>query len=205
MRDYRFSEDWFSDIGISHVLPLGNKEEFHILEIGSYEGKSTTWFLDNLLLSKDSTITCVDPWMNFSQDSNSFNSYNADVTQWSLEKIKEVFLHNILQSGQSDKVIIHQSLSHEALPILITQKKFYDLIYIDGNHTAPFVLTDSVMSWLLLKKGGMIIFDDYYWGSYETEKTLTPKLSIDSFIEVYKDYLEVLSGDDSYRKIIRKK
>ncbi len=73
MRDYRFSEDWFSDIGISHVLPLGNKEEFHILEIGSYEGKSTTWFLDNLLLSKDSTITCVDPWMNFSQDSNSFN------------------------------------------------------------------------------------------------------------------------------------
>jgi len=37
MRDYRFSEDWFSDIGISHVLPLGNKEEFHILEIEVYK------------------------------------------------------------------------------------------------------------------------------------------------------------------------
>ena len=33
------------------------------------------------------------------------------------------------------------------------EQKMYDIIFIDGNHTAPYVMMDSVMSWPLLKKG----------------------------------------------------
>ena len=35
-----------------------------------------------------------------------------------------------------------------------------DVAYIDGSHRACDVLTDAVLSWPLLKVGGMIVFDD---------------------------------------------
>jgi hypothetical protein len=69
-----------------------------------------------------------------------------------------------------------------------------DFIFIDGNHTAAFVLTDALMSWYTLKPGGIMVFDDYLWGAPDTKNssTTTPKLAVDSFISVFKDYLEVL-------------
>jgi predicted O-methyltransferase YrrM len=37
----------------------------------------------------------------------------------------------------------------------------FDLIYIDGHHTIQCVLRDYVLTWPLLKIGGVMIFDDY--------------------------------------------
>lgn len=50
------------------------------------------------------------------------------------------------------------------------------------------------MSWYTLKPGGIMVFDDYLWGAPDTKNssTTTPKLAVDSFISVFKDYLEVL-------------
>ena len=73
----------------------------------------------------------------------------------------------------------------------MNQSRQYDLIFIDSNHTAPFVLSDSVLSWPLLKKGGTMIFDDYIWGVGK-KPTLTPKLAIDSFISIYSDYAKII-------------
>ena len=44
-------------------------------------------------------------------------------------------------------------------------KNYYDFIYIDGDHTNEGVFIDSVLSFPLLKNGGIIIFDDYLWSS----------------------------------------
>ena len=41
------------------------------------------------------------------------------------------------------------------------QQPEYDYIYIDGSHMPKWVLIDAVLSWDLLKKGGLMIFDDY--------------------------------------------
>ena len=60
---------------------------------------------------------------------------------------------------------------------------------------------DSVLSWNLLKPGGILIFDDYLWMP-DSYKSLTPKLAVDSFIEVFEDYVEVIL--DKYRKAIKK-
>jgi predicted O-methyltransferase YrrM len=203
MKNYKFTENWFTDDGLLVLKNLDVTKELHILEIGSFEGKSTVWFLDNILQNKNSTITCVDPWMNYSQDQDSLNSYFKEENEWDLNerKTKEIFLHNIVESGDSGKVIIRQGFSDKVLPSLITEQKTYDIIFIDGNHTAPYVMMDSVMSWPLLKKGGIMIFDDYAWGLYKPT-TLRPKESVDYFMLSFSDYIEEIYCND--QRVIKK-
>jgi predicted O-methyltransferase YrrM len=38
-----------------------------------------------------------------------------------------------------------------------------DLVFIDGNHTYPFVKADSEAAFRLLAPGGVIVWDDYVW------------------------------------------
>ena len=201
--NYHFTENWFSDDGLSILKELDSSEKIDLLEIGTFEGKSTIWFLDNILRNENSTITCVDPWLGYNQDHNSLNSYNEKEVEWDLSKrkTKEIFLHNIVVSNQSEKVIIKQGFSDKVLPSLICENKKYDIIFIDGNHTAPYVMMDSVMSWNLLKVNGIMIFDDYTWGPNRLS-TLRPKESVDYFISSFGDYITEVHS--SYRKIIKK-
>ena len=51
--------------GIKDVIQntiLNNKNIINILEIGAFEGSSTTWFIDNYLHHDLSTITVIDPF-----------------------------------------------------------------------------------------------------------------------------------------------
>ena len=41
------------------------------------------------------------------------------------------------------------------------QKNYYDIIYIDGCHTLACTREDTALSWELLKKGGILMVDDY--------------------------------------------
>ena len=199
-KEYKFTENWFAGHDLEKFLPLGSGKELHILEIGSFEGKSTIWFLDNLLVNKKSTITCIDPWTRYSQDEDSFNSYNKEETEWDFRSNYETFIHNIGLSGKWDQVLINKGYSYDILPRMISEGKKYDIIFIDGNHTSPFVLSDGVMGWYLLKEGGIMIFDDYLFG--EPESTNYPKIAIDSFINIFKDYTEVIW--DEWRKAVKK-
>jgi hypothetical protein len=40
-----------------------------------------------------------------------------------------------------------------------------DILYIDGQHEAPYALMDFVLAWPLMNVGGLIVFDDYGIGS----------------------------------------
>ena len=59
----------------------------------------------------------------------------------------------------------YKNESYKQLSQFIAQGKenFFDLIYIDGAHDSQNVLFDAVISFKLVKKGGVIIFDDYSW------------------------------------------
>lgn len=203
---YKFTANWFGSEeqieDLKSVLP-NSSSELYMLEIGSYEGRSTVWFLENLLLNEKSTITCVDPWLDYSQDKKSLDSYNSPEADWKFgtNKIVETFLFNIESSGFRNKVSVERGLSTEILPKLLLNSNKYDIIFIDGNHVAPFVLMDAVLSWSLLKNGGILIFDDYLWMP-DLYKTLSPKLAIDSFVEVFEDYIDVIL--DKYRKVLKK-
>lgn len=77
----------------------------------------------------------------------------------------------------------------------------FDIIYIDGSHITRNVLTDAVYGWWLLKKDGIIIFDDYLW-KLDRPENQTPKIAIDAFLKVFSDRIEILHQE--YQVIIRK-
>lgn len=201
MKKYKFTEKWFSSKELTEIFNSFPKKQINFLEIGSFEGESTVWFIENVLTNENSKITCIDPWTKYNQDNDSFNSYNKETTEWDFSNHKKTFLYNIKETGFEHKVSVIEGLSHEQLPILINNGEIYDVIYIDGNHTSAFVLTDAIMSWFLLKKGGMMIFDDYLWG--HSEKTSSPKIGIDSFIKSFQDYIDI--KHNKYRLAITKK
>jgi|688.fasta_scaffold283844_2 predicted O-methyltransferase YrrM len=210
MKNYNFTQNWFYSYDLEQFLPLGTQDEIHILEIGSFEGESAVWFSENLLNNKNSTITCIDPWISYHQKNDSLNSYNKDILKEDLSDLSEgyifsneyeTFVKNIIETNKLTQIHIMKGLSDVILPNLIFNQKKYDIIFIDGNHTSPYVLSDAIMSWKLLKVNGTMVFDDYLWG-LDKHETLRPKMAVDNFISNYSDYLEVCWSD--YRIAVKK-
>lgn len=193
---YRFKHQWFEQ-NIQNLTNLfsgyqGNPS-MNILEIGSLEGKSTVWFLDNL---PNTTITCVDTWKGGADHDP--NNHEID-----FKEIKENFDYNIQSFPHRDRVTALQMTSYDALIHLYKQDKKFDFIYIDGSHTAIDVNADLVMAWKVLKVNGLIYCDDYLWGfgqenldrvPYLDFTYDSPKLGIDSWVNVYRNKIRPIIG-----------
>ena len=89
--------------------------------------------------------------------------------------IKDSFDHNFSFFPNID-LHVHKGLSQEILPTLAYSlpAHLYDFIYIDGSHSSPDTFVDAFYADKLLKKGGVLIFDDFLW------KDPTLPLPIDS-------------------------
>jgi predicted O-methyltransferase YrrM len=70
----------------------------------------------------------------------------------------------------------------------------FDIVYIDGSHKASDVLEDAVISWRLVKPGGLIIFDDYNF-VFEDHPEWNTGLAIDAFMKLFADQLKVIEID----------
>lgn len=183
----KFNVDWFGiniPIWKEHVGTFAGKPNLRFLEIGCFEGRSTTWLLDNILTDKTSNITVVDTF----EGSMEHPSMGVDTSN-----IYETFKNNI--GGFEDKVDIKIGKSGDILKKFELGKDSFDFIYIDGSHMAKDVLLDAVLSWDLLKSNGILVFDDYNWGQ-EFKHIERPKLAIDTFLEIYKGEYELLSTQE---------
>jgi predicted O-methyltransferase YrrM len=182
---YEFTTDWVSynsEMWIEQLKHLKGKPNVHALEIGSFEGRSAIWFLENILIHPGSSITCVDIF----EDKYAY---------------EEKFDRNVEASGFRDKVRKIKGASQKVLRELAWNS--YDVIYIDGSHVAKDVLLDAVLSWDLLKTGGILLFDDYEWQVDRYPPWRRPKLAIDAFTQVFEPYIEVLHKE--YQLVLRKK
>jgi predicted O-methyltransferase YrrM len=175
--NYIFTVDWFSyniPIWTHYLNELKDKPNLHFLEIGSYQGRSTVWLLENILTNDTSTITCIDTFehsLHFQND---------------IKNLFDIFFHNI--SKFKNKVNIIKNNSQDALKKINEQ---YDFIYINGDHKASSVIENAILSFSLLKKGGIMIFDDYLL--FEMKKYIdNPKIAIDAFLEIYADKINIL-------------
>jgi predicted O-methyltransferase YrrM len=141
----QFTENWF-DGNIPSLQrwlgPFSGRPGLRALEIGSFEGRSTLWLCENILTADDARIDCLDL---FATDP----VYGDYLSR---------FRHNT--SEHTWKVHEVHGPSFEGLRKVEGE---YDIVYIDGWHSAFGALADGVMSWPLLKIGGVMIFDDYMW------------------------------------------
>ena len=179
--NYIFTVDWFSyniPIWTHYLNELKNKPNLRFLEIGSFQGRSTVWLLENILTSDSSAITCIDTFEGSIEHTLHFQN--------DIKNLFDIFYHNI--SKFKNKVNIIKNKSQDALKKINEQ---YDFIYVDGDHKASSVIEDAILSFSLLKKGGIMIFDDYLW--FQMKKFIdNPKVAIDAFLEIYADKITIL-------------
>jgi predicted O-methyltransferase YrrM len=166
---YEIVNNWFNMINISHY----KNRPINYLEIGTFYGANILSVAISYGLHKNSKLYCVDPW----EDYDNYPEYKDKQNV-----IYNSFLNNIENSGVKDKIIINRGYSNIKVPMF--QDEFFDIIYIDGNHEPSYVLEDAVLCFRKLKKGGIMIFDDYGWGDTQ--------VGIDGFLSGYHKKIEMI-------------
>src|SRR5262249_23285982 len=122
------------------------KPGVNYLEVGIFEGQSLLWMIEHVLTHPTARATGIDPFADpfYTRKSSTY---------------KQTFYSNLKASGYEEKARIIEGYSQTELRKLPLES--FDIIYIDGSHDAADVLEDGMLSWRLLKDGGVLIFDDY--------------------------------------------
>jgi hypothetical protein len=151
---YRFSRDWFSAApkGLAPLLaPLAGRPNLRFAVVGVLEGRATVWLLNNTLAHPTARLDCIDAFV--------WQVCDGRPAGTNMRAVKHRFHSNIERSGAAHKVRLFEMRSDVALCTL--PRSSYDFIYIDGSHRGADVLSDAVLSFRLLKRAGLLIFDDY--------------------------------------------
>ena len=196
MTEYQFTKDWFQQAPQvwTQLIPMlpGEAGKRNFLEIGSFEGRSTVWTMENMMQEGD-YIYCIDTW-------EGSEEHGAEDMQAVFERFKA----NTAIAKDKAKVVRGFAIDTSTVELasIIQGGTQYDFIYIDGSHIAKDVLTDACMAWPLLKPAGLMVFDDYLWGD-SRDILHRPKMAIDAFTNIFAEELdEVHVG---YQLAVRKK
>ena len=151
-----------------------NLKDFSYLEIGSWEGSSALYILKNF---NPKNVVCVDIW----------DLYEDDYKNEQFKRF-ENFKFNLREYDQ--KFSFHKDTSDNFFK---NNKKIFNLIYIDGSHEAQQVYRDLCNSWNCLENDGIIICDDYFYGSlYDKQSEDMPAVSINKFLNENKDKIKII-------------
>jgi glycosyltransferase involved in cell wall biosynthesis/predicted O-methyltransferase YrrM len=194
-RGYQFTQDWFSvnlPVWQVQLTRFCHQPDLRVLEIGSWEGRSACWLLTHVLTHESARITCVDLF----EGGLEHQTYDPNV----LQSLEQRFDWNMAQTGSPEKVRKMVGHSQQVLRSLIPDT--YHLAYIDGSHIASDVLEDTLLTWRLVKVGGVIVFDDYGWRFPDGVTEEPPKAAIDAFLSIFKAKIKLLH--QGYQVIIEK-
>lgn len=188
-------QDWFS-----HNIPewsqwisLLKTSVPRLLEIGTWEGRSAVWLLENACQS-GGDLTCID-------------HFDLLTTEAGRERYEKV-LHNLALTGKPFRLM--DDFSVPALYTLLdeslspTAPAGFDFLYIDGSHEADDTCLDGELAWRLAEKGAIVIFDDYNWSVQPADGPHHPRRGIDTFMTLHAGEFERLSSHGSYQMVLRK-
>ncbi len=168
MSKYTWTNDWAKaneSVWPEVLAHFIGKPNVHFAEIGSYEGRSACWFVDNILTGEGCAMSCFDTWVPY-----------ADHPNVHFNEVEQRFDANTAACSRPEIIrkVKAGSASLGGFP-------GYDMIYVDGSHSALDVLTDAVRAWQALKVGGLLLFDDYSWHPIDRNYDDCPKPSINAF------------------------
>ena len=139
-----------------------------VLQIGAYKGDTTQWLLDSKTINK---IVDVDTWEGSIEHEGTF-----DFNQ--VERVYDERFTGVAKvekrKGTSDRYFATRP-----------EGETFNVIYIDGDHTALQTAIDSLNAWRILEVGGIMIFDDYDWHMYQGTP-LHPKDGIDCVLRLFR-------------------
>ncbi|MBL8629013.1 MAG: class I SAM-dependent methyltransferase [Rhodospirillaceae bacterium] len=195
--EYEYTNDWFEqNVPVWDVL-IPQYEPQKFLEIGSYEGRSVCYLIEKFATKGPIEIDCIDTWAG-----------GVEHGEIKMSDVERRFDKNIAiaqsKVPNAARVTKHKTFSHIAMAELIAagRANSFDVVYIDGSHQAPDVLSDCVMGFHLLRVGGLMICDDYVWsmepiGSQDSLNM--PKPAIDAFLNMFQRKMIMVRGAPIYQ------
>ncbi len=115
----------------------------HTIEIGLGYGMSALHVCEGLLANgrADARHLVIDPFQT--------------------SRFADCGLQALVAAGVADLVEHHAEKSHFVLPQLLREGRQFDFGFVDGNHRFDAVFVDLYYLGLLVKRGGVIVLDDY--------------------------------------------
>ncbi|MDP3660664.1 class I SAM-dependent methyltransferase [Phenylobacterium sp.] len=187
-KGFEFTTAW-ADNNIPYVAPLLRKfaqgrERIRYLEIGAYEGRNLA--LMDWLLPGQLDVTVIDPW--FDETLNPEEKYLA---------VEPRFHRNVNKLG-FPQIDVRKGFSTYELPRMLQAGNSFELIYVDGSHTAWAVGVDLAYCAAMLAIGGMVVLDDYWHDESEIGGPGV-KQAVDRFYGVFGRYFEIAAV---YRQVV---
>jgi predicted O-methyltransferase YrrM len=165
-----FTTDWTSHHFDTWDATLRDRRErvTSALEIGAWEGRSTLFWLNYFPCAR---VTCIDTFAGSTEHHLNFAQH--------VGAIEQRFDANIARfAARIEKLKAH---SRDALPALGVAGRRFDFAYLDGSHRSVDVYADAWLTWPLIRRGGVLLFDDYTWEDLPDEMD-RPRLGIDAFL-----------------------
>lgn len=182
---YQFTQDWFTRHKVLWDTLMDMAQPRKVLEIGSFEGRCTTYLIEKIGAVAPGEIFCVDMWKGDYEHSN--------VIKDDFKNVKERFDHNIelAKKNAPHPVNVLEFVCDSVTgcsQIAAQGIRDFDLVYVDGSHIASDVFYDAAIAFQLCKVGGLIIFDDYREDKYLPY--IYPKMAIDAFYKTHENKIK---------------
>lgn len=129
------------------------------LEIGVWKGDFSHQIIETV---KPKKFYLVDPWEFLP---NYHNRWYGGKKAKSQKDMDRVYSQVKLRFRGQKAVTIYRNKSEEVVKKF--RKEMFDFVYIDGDHSYEFVKKDLITYFPLIKKGGILAGDDYFWGIKE--------------------------------------
>ena len=176
LNDKNFTNKWFlNNFEIfNFFLPKDKSLKFDYLEVGCFEGLSSFYILSEY---KAINAYLLDVWdmpnPNSKTLSNNFDliekAFDENLSQFNFTKIKD------------DSVV--------AMREMFKNDKFFDFIYIDGSHNGEDILSDAIEAFKILKKNGLIFFDDFL--QHDKDRVIQSYEGIEKFLSIYNNFIKI--------------
>jgi predicted O-methyltransferase YrrM len=164
----------------------------NVLEVGIFGGKSLIPIALAVQSAGGGIVIGVEPWS--AEVAISEPTDETNDTWWAsvdFALVKERFFANSARYGVLAMIKVMEMDSESAFRFLEPGDRQFDLIHIDGAHSPERALRDAKSWSKLVKKGGLVVFDDIGWPSVALARDfLTRNLTV--IDEVFE------SGEVSY-------
>lgn len=167
-----------------------DQSDCKFLELGTAQGRSAVWMLENILTHPTSILDAVDidhtTWL-----SQSRLKGKLDGQEFYLD-----CLQNLEPYTASGKCRFNLQTTQNFFRKLCADNLngTYDFVYIDASHEPDDVLRDAICSYDALKQNGLMLFDDYGWKD-------CPR-GIDAFLHAFNSKTKVLHK--AYQVLVEK-
>ena len=145
------SKNIFYNSEIQYIIQnkLKTDNKINVLEIGAFNGSSSSWLIDNFKYD-NSLITIIKP-----SDENSSEIQTIPFKKY------ELFIDDNKKVLYPEKIQFYNNKSICNLPVILNDKRHYDVIFINGSHLLQDIYEDIEMCWDLLASNGYLFIDEY--------------------------------------------